>query len=88
MSHLNPIIMPEELKKKYSQKEGEIAFRLWSFALTIAELETSPNKEKTENLYDKAVAFSSSSWMEIKATKEERDDLQKMIDRLTFLTTR
>ena len=74
------------MKKKYFEKEGEIAFRLWVFSLAVAELEANPNQEKARNLYDKVATFSTSPWMEIKSTEEERRDLQKLIDTLTLMT--
>lgn len=80
---LNPVIMKLE---DYFQKEGEIAFRIWGFMSMLNSLKENPNLEKAQRLYDKIITFSDSPWMEIKATQEERDDLQKVIDEVTLLT--
>ena len=74
------------IKKKYFCKEGEIAFRLWSFAILLSKLEENPNEEKAKNLYEKIVDFSSSPLMEIKSTSEEQVDLQQLIDEITLMT--
>lgn len=77
----NTIIM----KQKYFEKTGEIALRLWSYSLILSELKAHPNKEKTKNFYEKVIEFRTSPWMEIKSATEERADLQKIIDELTYM---
>ncbi|MBR2273328.1 MAG: hypothetical protein IJ864_00620 [Alphaproteobacteria bacterium] len=73
------------MEKKYFQKEGLIAFKLWAFELLIDALEVDRQLEKIEQLYDKVVQFSQSIWMETKATAEERKDMQNLVDRLTIM---
>ncbi|MBP5698919.1 MAG: hypothetical protein J6W96_05285 [Alphaproteobacteria bacterium] len=84
---LNTIVMKElkELQEKYFKKEGVIAFRLWAFVTMTLELYDDPVEEKVEMLYGKVIDFYDSIWMETKATDEERKDIQKIIDVLTFL---
>lgn len=76
---------------EYLRKEGEIAFRLWLFTEAVQALKKAqteegvPCYEKVDKLYDKVVSFSDSSWMEVKSTPKEREDLQKLIDELTIM---
>lgn len=78
----NVIIMEE----KYFKKDGPIAFRLWMFGLALQQLKKTPNKEKATFLLGKVVEFSESAWISARGTKDERDDLQKVIDDLTNIT--
>ena len=78
-------MVTQTIKQKYFEKEGEIALRLWSYSLILAELEDQPNKEKLKKFYEKVLEFRTSPWIEIKSTAEECADLQKIIDELTFM---
>ena len=72
--------------EKYFNKEGMIAFRLWMFALGLNALKQTPNKEKAAALCDRVVEFSESAWVSAKGTKEEKADIQSLIDDLTNIT--
>ena len=43
--------------EKYFNEKGEIAFRLWSFAMTVEFLKANPNEEKAQNLKSKMEAY-------------------------------
>ena len=83
------------IKEKYFPKEGYTAFRLWAFAAAMDELSKNAkamdelsknaNKSKAASLRDQVIEFSESAWMSAKGTKEEKDDLQELIDNLTVM---
>lgn len=73
------------LKEKYFRRDGPIAFRLWMYAVVIEELEKNPNKPKAISVRERIIEFSESAWVTTRGTTEERADIQKMIDNLTYI---
>ncbi len=70
---------------KYGEIQGEVAFRLWMFGLALAELERNPIKDKVGNLLGKVKAFAMSEIVQKQASQEQKEDLQKVIQRLLNL---
>ena len=70
---------------KYEKIQGEVAFRLWMFGLALAELERNPIEDKAVNLLGKVKAFAVSEIVQKQASQEEKEDLQKVIQRLLNL---
>ncbi len=70
---------------KYEKIQGEVAFRLWMFGLALAELERNPIKDKAGNLLGKVKAFAMSEIVQKQASQEQKEDLQKAIQRLLSL---
>lgn len=73
------------LKEKYFTKEGPIAFKLWVFAVAVEELSKGMNKSKAISLRERIIEFSESAWLTSRGTKEEKQDIQQMIDDLTCM---
>jgi hypothetical protein len=46
------------MKKKYYEKEGELAYRMWLFACAVEEIKKTPNPEKKALLRAKLTSFS------------------------------
>ena len=70
---------------KYEKIQGEVAFRLWMFGLALAELERNPIEDKAGNLLGKVKAFAMSEIVQKQASQEQKEDLQKVIQRLLNL---
>lgn len=70
---------------KYEKIQGEVAFRLWMFGLALAELERNPIEDKASNLLGKVKAFAMSEIVQKQASQEQKEDLQKVIQRLLSL---
>ncbi|MBE6453523.1 MAG: hypothetical protein E7017_01385 [Alphaproteobacteria bacterium] len=70
---------------KYEKIQGEVAFRLWMFGLALAELERNPIEDKAGNLLGKVKAFAMSEIVQKQASQEQKEDLQKVIQRLLSL---
>lgn len=70
---------------KYEKIQGEVAFRLWMFGLALAELERNPIEDKAGNLLGKVKAFAMSKIVQKQASQEQKEDLQKVIQRLLNL---
>ena len=70
---------------KYEKIQGEVAFRLWMFGLALAELEKNPIEDKAGNLLGKVKAFAMSEIVQKQASQEQKEDLQKAIQRLLSL---
>ena len=70
---------------KYEKIQGEVAFRLWMFGLALAELERNPIEDKADNLLGKVKAFAMSEIVQKQASQEQKEDLQKVIQRLLSL---
>lgn len=66
--------------KKYFNRTGEIAFRLWMFANAVEFLKANPNEEKAENLKSKMAAFS--AVVAEKGTPENKADIEALIAEL------
>ncbi len=66
--------------KKYFNKSGEIAFRLWMFATAVEVLKVTPNEEKAANLKSKMRAFS--AVIAEKGTPENKADIEALIAEL------
>jgi len=66
--------------EKYFNEKGEIAFRLWSFAMTVGFLKSNPNEEKAQNLKSKMEAFSEVIAKE--GTPENLNDIKALINEL------
>ena len=70
---------------KYEKIQGEVAFRLWMFGLALAELERNPIEDKAGNLLGKVKAFAMSEIVQKQASQEQKEDSQKVIQRLLSL---
>ena len=70
---------------KYEKIQGEVAFRLWMFGLALAELERNPIEDKAGNLLGKVKAFAMNEIVQKQASQEQKEDLQKVIQRLLSL---
>jgi hypothetical protein len=66
--------------EKYFNEKGEIAFRLWSFAMTVEFLKANPNEEKAQNLKSKMEAFS--KVIAEQGTAENLNDVKALINEL------
>lgn len=62
--------------RKYFNRDGEIAFRMWIFASSLAALERIPNLGKVTNLLAKINAFAADNLFKVNATAEEKADLE------------
>lgn len=63
---------------KYFNRNGEIAFRMWLFASSLAILERMPNLGKVTNLLAKVNDFGGSDLFRTQATAEEKADLAEI----------
>jgi len=66
--------------KKYFNEKGEIAFRLWSFAMTVEFLKANPNEEKAQNLKSKMEAYL--NVIAEKGNAENLNDIKALINEI------
>lgn len=64
--------------QKYFKRNGEIAFHMWVFASSLANLERLPNLGKVTILLSKVCAFGGSDMFKTNATAEEKADLEQI----------
>ena len=73
------------MQSKYLNAGGANAVHIWVFATLLAELKKTPNREKTQEVYQRALQLAENQEFKYHATPEEISDLKKVVDNLKAL---